>query len=75
MTLGYLQRGGSPTAFDRILGTRFGVKAAELAMEGVGGVMVALKGDEIVSVDLGEACHDVRRLDLDRLDTASWFFA
>ncbi len=75
MTLGYLQRGGSPTAFDRILGTRFGVKAAELAMEGVGGVMVALKGDEVVAVDLSEACREVRRLDLDRLESAEWFFA
>jgi 6-phosphofructokinase 1 len=75
MTLGYLQRGGSPTAFDRILGTRFGVKAAELAMEGVGGVMVALTGDEIVPVDLSDACREVRRLDPDRLNSAAWFFA
>lgn len=75
MTLGYLQRGGSPTAYDRILGTRFGVKAAELALEGQDGVMVALKGDEVVPVDLRQACREVRHLDPARLEEAAWFFA
>jgi len=74
-TLGYLQRGGSPTSYDRILGTRFGVKAAELTFAGKGGMMVALKGDEVVPVDLGEACREVRRLDPSRLEDAAWFFA
>jgi 6-phosphofructokinase 1 len=53
--LGHLQRGGTPTAFDRILSTRFGVKAAELCHDGVGGVMVAVRGPEIIAVPL----HDV----------------
>jgi ATP-dependent phosphofructokinase / diphosphate-dependent phosphofructokinase len=75
MTLGYLQRGGSPTAYDRILGTRFGVVAAELACDGKEGVMVALKGDEIVPVDLLQACREVRHLDPARLEEAAWFFA
>ncbi|MEE8376114.1 MAG: ATP-dependent 6-phosphofructokinase, partial [Acidimicrobiia bacterium] len=74
-TLGYLQRGGSPTSYDRILGTRFGVKAAEMAFGGRGGMMVALKGDEVVPVDLGQACREVRRLDPSLLADAAWFFA
>lgn len=71
--LGYLQRGGTPTAFDRILGTRFGVKAAELALEGSDGVMTALHGDEIVSVDLARAVAEPRILDPARYLEASWF--
>jgi ATP-dependent phosphofructokinase / diphosphate-dependent phosphofructokinase len=73
--LGYLQRGGSPTAFDRILGTRFGVRAAELAMEGESGVMVALRGDEIETVSLATAVAEPRHLDPRRLDEAAWFCA
>lgn len=75
MVLGHLQRGGTPTAFDRILATRLGVAAAEAALEGLSGVMVALRGDEIVPVDLDEACRDVRTLDPGRHATAAWFFA
>ncbi|HSJ35485.1 MAG TPA: ATP-dependent 6-phosphofructokinase [Acidimicrobiia bacterium] len=75
MTLGYLQRGGTPTAFDRILATRFGIKAGELALEGHGGVMVSLRGDEIVAVDLEEACRMPRTLDPDRYREAAWFFS
>jgi ATP-dependent phosphofructokinase / diphosphate-dependent phosphofructokinase len=73
--LGYLQRGGSPTAFDRVLGTRFGVRAAELAMEGQSGVMVALHGDRIETVDLTTAITEPRNLDAGRLEEAAWFFA
>ncbi|MEI8011717.1 MAG: ATP-dependent 6-phosphofructokinase [Candidatus Omnitrophota bacterium] len=50
--LGYIQRGGSPTAFDRILGTRFGVKAVELVKEGMFGQMVSYQNNKIRSVDL-----------------------
>jgi ATP-dependent phosphofructokinase / diphosphate-dependent phosphofructokinase len=50
--LGHTQRGGIPTVDDRILATRFGVRAVELAMEGKSGLMVALKGDEIVTLDM-----------------------
>jgi phosphofructokinase-like protein len=71
--LGYLQRGGTPTAFDRILGTRFGVKAAELALEGSSGVMTALRGDEINTVDLSEAVSEPRHLDPSRYAEAAWF--
>ncbi|HEX6301588.1 MAG TPA: ATP-dependent 6-phosphofructokinase [Acidimicrobiia bacterium] len=73
--LGYLQRGGTPTAFDRILGTRFGVRAAELSMVGETGVMVALRGDDIETVDLAVAVAEPRNLDIARLDEAAWFFA
>lgn len=52
--LGHLQRGGSPTAFDRILATRFGVGAADLLVQGKFNQMVALRGDQIVSVPIHE---------------------
>lgn len=75
MILGYLQRGGTPTAFDRILATRLGVKAAELALAGEYGAMVALRGDAIVPVSMAEACREVRHLDVDRHREAAWFFS
>lgn len=75
MTLGYLQRGGTPTAYDRILATRFGLAAGELAVEGRSGVMVALRGDDIVAVDLGSACEEPRNLDTSAYAEAAWFFA
>ncbi|RPI70789.1 MAG: ATP-dependent 6-phosphofructokinase, partial [Ignavibacteriales bacterium] len=53
--LGHLQRGGSPTAFDRILSTKFGAFAIELASQGKFGRMVALKGNEIRSVKIVDA--------------------
>jgi 6-phosphofructokinase 1 len=61
--LGHLQRGGSPTAYDRILGTRFGVLAAELTARRAFGQMVALRGTEVVGVPLEEAIAQVRRVD------------
>ena len=61
--LGHLQRGGTPTAFDRILATRFGVKAAELCHDGVGGVMVAVRGVEIVAVPLSDIAGKTRTID------------
>ncbi len=60
--LGHLQRGGSPSALDRILGTRFGVRAAELCAEGRAGQMVALRGRSIVAVSLEEALQAPRLL-------------
>lgn len=75
MTLGHLQRGGSPTSFDRILATRLGVAAAEAVIGGRSGVMVALAGDRIVEVDLAAACSEVRHLPLERYAEAGWFLA
>lgn len=53
--IGHMQRGGAPTMFDRILGTRVGVKAADLVHEGKFGNMVALKGDAVIAVSLEAA--------------------
>jgi 6-phosphofructokinase 1 len=53
--LGHLQRGGRPNPYDRILSTRYGVKAVELANKGIFGKMVALQGDKITEVSLEEA--------------------
>jgi phosphofructokinase-like protein len=63
--LGHTQRGGSPSAFDRILSTRFGVAAVELVAEGKVGQMVALRGSEIVSVTLEAACAQQKLVDPD----------
>lgn len=73
--LGHLQRGGTPTAYDRILGTRFGVAAAEAALAGQSGVMVALRGQSIVTVNLAEACAEPRLVPRERWEEASWFLA
>ena len=72
--LGHLQRGGTPTAFDRVLATRFGVAAADLASRGQLGTMVALRGTELVPVPLAEACADVRGVDPALYDVARTFF-
>lgn len=61
--LGHIQRGGSPSSHDRVLATRFGVHAADLALAGDWGKMVALRGTEIVSVPLPEAVHQIKVLD------------
>jgi len=63
--LGHIQRGGSPTAFDRVLGTRFGVKAVELIKEKKFGRMVSLSGNKIVDVALEEALKGLKTVDLD----------
>jgi 6-phosphofructokinase 1 len=72
--LGHLQRGGTPTAFDRVLATRFGTKAADLAVAGEHRVMVALRGAEIVPVPLEQACAEIRGVDLELFEVASTFF-
>lgn len=72
--LGHLQRGGSPTAFDRVLGTRFGVKAVELVKANNFGKMVSLQGTKVVAVDLGQAVSKLRTADLDLYEVAKIFF-
>jgi ATP-dependent phosphofructokinase / diphosphate-dependent phosphofructokinase len=72
--LGHIQRGGSPTAFDRVLGTRFGVKAFEMAKEGKFGHMVSLQGRKMVPVPLAEAVGSLKTVPQDYYDTASIFF-
>lgn len=61
--LGYTQRGGSPTAMDRIMGSRFGALAVELLLKGESGVMTALRGSEVVAVPLRLSCEQPRVLD------------
>ncbi len=61
--LGYVQRGGTPTASDRVLATRFGIKAFDMAQAGEWGFMAALRGTQIVSTPLAEAVCDIKRLD------------
>lgn len=63
--LGHLQRGGSPTAYDRILATRYGTGAVQLVMEGRFGHMVSLRGTSIVAVPLTEATGRIRTVPLD----------
>ena len=60
-TLGHVQRGGTPTATDRVLATRYGIKAAELVDEGSFGDMTALRGDEMTSVPLSARCTGVKQ--------------
>lgn len=73
--LGHLQRGGPPTAYDRVLATRFGIKAAELALNGQFGQMAALRGTEIVAVPLAQAVAEIKKLDLRYYEEAQeWFF-
>jgi 6-phosphofructokinase 1 len=61
--LGHVQRGGTPTAFDRVLATQFGVKAAEMVMEGEFGRMVAYKNNDIVSVPISDAISTYNLVD------------
>ncbi len=59
VVLGHVQRGGTPSAYDRALGTRYGVKAVELAAAGQFGKMAALRGTEIVGIDLDTVITEV----------------
>ena len=63
--LGYLQRGGSPTPFDRILSTRYGVAAAEACLRGEYNVMVSLYHDQIVTVYIQKAASSPRLVPVD----------
>jgi len=72
--LGHIQRGGSPTAFDRVLGTRFGVKAVELIKNKKFGRMVALAGMKIIDVPLEEAVKALKIVDMEFYDIAKVFF-
>ena len=71
--LGHIQRGGSPTAFDRVLGTRYGVRAAELVHEGRFGRMVALQGNKIVDIDINDISGAIKELDPDLYKVAEYF--
>jgi phosphofructokinase-like protein len=72
--LGHVQRGGTPLAYDRVLGTRFGVEAIDAVTEGDFGRMVALRGTEVVRVPLEEALAAPKLLDPKLFETAEVFF-
>ncbi|MFZ9407421.1 MAG: 6-phosphofructokinase [Burkholderiaceae bacterium] len=65
VVLGHLQRGGSPSAADRLLATRFGVQAARAALAGRQGVMVSLRGQSVIEVPLAQAAQGVRLVPAD----------
>src|SRR5919205_1179218 len=74
VVLGHLQRGGTPTAFDRILSTRYGLRAAEAVKNGEWGQMVALRGNEIVTVSLAEATGETKTVPDNLYRAAETFF-
>src|SRR5262245_1350787 len=72
--LGHIQRGGSPTPRDRILATRFGLKAADLVAAGRFGRMAALRGDDVVDVSLEEATAELKTVPDDWFEVGRTFF-
>jgi phosphofructokinase-like protein len=72
--LGHIQRGGTPTAFDRVLATRFGVHAIGAVRDGAYGSMVALRGTEIVRVSLAEATREPKLVPRERYAESEVFF-
>jgi ATP-dependent phosphofructokinase / diphosphate-dependent phosphofructokinase len=72
--LGHVQRGGSPTPRDRVLATRYGLKAADLVEEGRFGRMAALHGDDIVDVSLDEATKELKTVPPEWYEVAKAFF-
>ena len=74
VVLGHLQRGGTPTAYDRVLATRYGVRAIERGSEGKFGRMAALQGNKIVDVSLDEATRELKTVDMEMYRLANIFF-
>src|SRR5258706_11474012 len=72
--LGHIQRGGTPTAFDRVLATRFGVHAIRAVADGAFGAMVALRGTEIVRVPIAVATQELKLVPPERYAEAELFF-
>jgi 6-phosphofructokinase 1 len=72
--LGYVQRGGTPTARDRVLATRFGIAAVETLHDGNFGKMVALQGEKIVPIDIEQAVGTSKIVDEELYDIAKVFF-
>jgi 6-phosphofructokinase 1 len=72
--LGHIQRGGTPTAFDRVLATRFGVAAIDAVHDGAFGQMVALQSGSIVRVPLEAAVGELKTVDPELVDVAEVFF-
>ncbi|MEV0133341.1 6-phosphofructokinase [Dactylosporangium sp. NPDC050688] len=74
VVLGHIQRGGTPTAFDRVLATRFGLGAIDAVHEGDFGKMVALQSTDIVRVPLAEATRELKTVPVERYTEAEVFF-
>ena len=74
VVLGHVQRGGTPTPFDRVLATRFGLAAVDAVHDGQSGVMVALRGTDIVRVPLSAATARLKLVPVDRYAEAEVFF-
>ncbi len=74
VVLGHVQRGGTPTAYDRVLATRFGLNAVDAVADGDFGVMVALRGTDIVRVKLAEATAELKTVPAERYEEAEVFF-
>src|ERR671917_479729 len=74
VVLGHLQRGGTPTANDRILSTRYGLRAAKAVNDAEWGKMVALRGSEIVTVSLSEATDETKTVSRELYEAAETFF-
>jgi len=74
VVLGHIQRGGTPTAFDRVLATRFGLQAIDAVNDGDWGKMMALRGTDIVRVPLIEGTRELKTVPLERYTEAEVFF-
>ena len=72
--LGHIQRGGTPTAFDRVLATRFGLNAITAVKDEAWGTMVALHGTDIVRIPLQEATGVLKTVPIERYEEAKSFF-
>ncbi|MGH2661786.1 MAG: 6-phosphofructokinase [Actinomycetota bacterium] len=72
--LGHVQRGGSPTAFDRVLATRYGIAAIDLASQGSWGRMVSLRGTEIIARPLDDAVSELKTVPHELYEVAEVFF-
>src|SRR3989449_2695307 len=71
VVLGHIQRGGAPTAFDRVLATRYGLGAIDMIHRGEFGCMAALRGNKIVSIPLADAIANNRTVDQEMIDVAA----
>jgi 6-phosphofructokinase len=74
VVLGHIQRGGTPTAFDRVLATRFGLHAIDAVHDGDWGKMVALRGTDIVRVPLADATRELKTVPMARYAETEVFF-
>ncbi len=71
VVLGHIQRGGSPSSFDRVLATRYGLGAIDMVHRGEWGKMAALRGNKIISVPLADAIASNRKVDADMIEVAN----